>query len=112
MKLYGDVLPEDHIKVKQLQIMEKWFIDNSKNVKPDIIAMAFTSLSHDWYYMGMDEEGDRLLMAAENHFPRYFKEQVFQHVELNSDFKILYEKLTTSLSPELMKFLGPTSWLG
>lgn len=107
MKLYGNVPPEDRILAEQLEETEKWFVDNKEHIAPPMRAMGLTSLAHTWYSMGMDEEGDRILMSVETYAPGYFKKQVFDHVASSEAFSIAYEDLRNNLAPELMDLLSP-----
>lgn len=99
MKLLGDV-PEEHKELaKQLLETENYFDqkDLEHLVANEIRAKAYVCLAHDWYQIGCEEEGEKLLLKAEKVCPGYFKEIMVKHTEEDSDFNLVVKQLTSEV---------------
>lgn len=106
MKTYGD-LPEEHAKlVKQLCRMEELLTEYGSKLSPLSISKGLTCIAHDYHAMDMEEEGDRLLRAAEKTCPGYFKGPILVHVDQDRDYYRLVLQLTDTLALETMISLG------
>lgn len=95
MKLNGDVSKEDQELASKLTEAEIEMILSplSKEKK----AMIFTCLAHDWFDIGMDEEGIRLVAKAEATCPNYFRDVQPSDMKKNEDYAKLVVKLTQFL---------------
>lgn len=107
MKLHGDVPEEDRKLAEQLELSER-DVDKVNDVRcPNSRkAQAYTCLAHDWYQLGADEEGSRLLLKAESIFPGYFKGSVIKEHREGKDFNLLMENLTKELATILINNLS------
>lgn len=72
-------------------------VNSSKEYPADRMAMFYTCMAHDWYQIDMEEEGNRLLLKAEQVCPGYFKGPVIQHQLENPNFDRLIKNLTVEL---------------
>jgi hypothetical protein len=105
MKYFGDI-PQKHLDlVKDLTELEDWFEEHGKSIKPEMAAKGFVSMAHDYIFMDMEEQGERLLKRAEQVYPGYFKEKIQEHRK-SSDFDELVNNLTKTLGFDLMKSYG------
>lgn len=96
MKLLGDV-PEEHKKLAvNLEQMEQYF-DGAK-VTTDIAAKGFVCLAHDWFQIGVEDEGNRLLVKAERICPGYFKNVMVQQTLEDKEFSYLVKSLSVELA--------------
>lgn len=97
MKLYGDV-PESHKQlVINLEDMEVHLDDKNHVFTSLDKAKAFTCLAHDWYMVGLEEEGSRLLKKAEEVSPGYFDKVVKEDMEKDENFDILVKRIASQL---------------
>lgn len=96
MKLNGDV-PQEHRQLAE--DLEIWEAKVTQNVKlpPATAAKFYTCLAHDWYAMGCEEEGNRLLDAAETVCPGYFKELMIKQTLEDTSFSELVKRLSSIL---------------
>lgn len=97
MKLFGDVSERDRELAEELDRLEA-DITSEVNIGKDIVAKACVCLAHDWYLMGVDEEGNRLLEKAEKYFPGYFKELMIKQTLEDPRFDYLVKGLTSELA--------------
>lgn len=108
MKYYGDI-PERHLEVlEELEALESWFGVFGKELSTIAAAKGFVCMAHDYYEIEFDEEGDRLIMLAEEQSPGYFKGPIHSHMSNDLAFDYLVNGLKKSLGFELMKSLGFT----
>jgi hypothetical protein len=106
MKLVGDVSEEHKKLAEDLEEMERYFDGAaSRGIRSSIVAKGFVCLAHDWYKMGSDENGERLLEKAELVFPNYFKSQALIDADENVDFGILLKSLSVELASILISRL-------
>lgn len=106
MRPVGDFSIQHLVLIDELIDMEVAFEEN-KNVPKEDLAMAYTSLSHDYFtYLFCEEEGERLIKKAERSYPGYFKKKIHDHIKINSDFDMLVHNLKLSLALPIMEELG------
>jgi hypothetical protein len=74
-KLHGDVTEKDKLLAEELESFEK-FLTTYENMPPNKGARMAVCLAHDWYQLGCEEDGARLLKLASKFAPDYFKEQI------------------------------------
>lgn len=96
MKLLGDV-PEEHQEIAEELIEYEKTLDND-NYSVEKKAQSCVCLAHDWYQIGMEEEGARLLKRAEEFYPGYFKKKMIQHTVESKEF----DKIVKNIMIELM----------
>ena len=97
-KLYGDV-PKEHRELLIEVEKEVIFWDAQLGKVPvQIISRAYVCLAHDFYEMGLEEEGQRLLIRAENICPGFFKDEVPRLCEEDPRFEYLVARLTGILA--------------
>lgn len=99
MKLAGDV-PEEHKQLAlELQDAESYWDSRSskKSVPVELLAKAYVCLAHDWYDIGCEDDGQRLLEKAEQTCPGYFKEVMLEQTMLDPDFDMLVRRLSVEL---------------
>lgn len=100
MKLAGDVSKEDRELAEQLDLFEQ---DIGNDTYPnERKAQLYACLAHDWYQMGMEEEGNRLLLKAEKVFPGYFKDTVIKHQLEDDTFDLIIKNITSELARMLV----------
>lgn len=97
MKLLGDVPLEHHMLAEQLVEWEEKAFRNTK-LSNEQRAKIYVCLAHDWHWMGCEEEGERLLTAAERVCPGYFKEIMIKQVLGDKDFDELVKRLSSLLA--------------
>lgn len=96
MKLLGDVSERDKEIAKELTDHEKW-LDSDKTFSAEKKAQTVVCLAHDWFQLGMEEEGSRLLYKADTIYPGYFKNKLFKHAAESKDFDALVKNMTIEL---------------
>lgn len=98
MKLYGDVSQEEIELAAQLEEMEAYF-DSKLNLPLEIIAKGYVCLAHDWFALGVEEEGHRLLTKADKVYPGYFTSgRASRDAEQDPDFAMLIASLRAHLN--------------
>lgn len=105
MKLLGDVPLEHKLLAAELEEWEATVVSNAK-LPPDQAAKFFTCLAHDWYAMGCEEEGNRLLEASEKVCPGYFRGIMLQQTLEDSSFDYLVKRLSSLLAWTLVSRLA------
>ena len=96
MNIFGDVPESDKKLAIKLTEYEKE-VDEEKEFPNEKRAQSYVCLAHDWYQMGMDEEGSRLLLKAEDTYPGYFKTKIDKHAKENPDFALIVRNLRVEL---------------
>lgn len=96
MKLLGDVSEEDKKLAQELTDHEKW-LDSDKTFSAEKKAQTVVCLAHDWFQLGMEEEGGRLLAKAEELSPGYFRKKLHKHAAESKDFDLLVKSMTVEL---------------
>lgn len=97
MKLYGDV-PEQHKALAAaLEQQENRFDTNMDDLDREYLAKGYVCLAHDWYHMGAEDSGIRLLAKAEQIYPNYFKTMIAKHCYADADFEHLVRNITAEL---------------
>jgi len=95
LKLSGDV-PKEHIELAdQLEQMER--LIETDPYSDERKAQIYVYLAHNWYKMGCEEEGNRLLVKADRVFPGYFKETVIKHQLEDETFDYIVKSITVEL---------------
>jgi hypothetical protein len=100
MKLLGDV-PEEHkqLAVELEEAEEYWDSKVGTSLMPEeLLAKAYTCLAHDWYQIGSEDDGQRLLEKAEAVCPGYFKEVMLRQTYEDSTFDMLVKSLSVELT--------------
>lgn len=107
MKFYGDI-PEDHIVLLlELQQLEAWFEQHGDNFPLLSQAKGLTAMSHDYFSMEMEEEGERLLKKANKICPGYFVGPILSQIDKDNDFRLLIKQLVeNNLSLSTLVELG------
>lgn len=100
MKLLGDVSDEHKELARELEELEKYF--NGDQLPPEYRARGYVCCAHDWYKMGADEEGNRLIEKAEDVCPGYFQDIMIEHIKEDSDFALLCQSLVSELAYMLL----------
>lgn len=101
IRLLGDVPQWQKDLAVELRTMEK-SLDGMIDFFPGMQkAKCYVSLAHDWYYMGADEEGQKLLVKANEVCPGYFKNEINDHMKQSPEFT----KLVNNLALELRSIL-------
>ncbi|HEY5236212.1 MAG TPA: hypothetical protein VIJ14_08550 [Rhabdochlamydiaceae bacterium] len=103
---HGDIPKEDLERVERLQELEAWFYEHGSSIHPYYMGKGLTSMSHDYFQMDFEEEGDRLLKLAEKYSPGYFKGPIYQQAEKDKDFAQLVMNMRKTLGFDTMKKLG------
>jgi hypothetical protein len=92
MRLIGDVSPEHRQLAVQLEEMEEALAD-MEYLSKEHVAKAMVCLAHDWYDIGLEEEGQRLLAKANEICPDYFVDTIKEHAAEDDKFDILVKRL-------------------
>jgi hypothetical protein len=95
MKLSGDIPVEHIVLAEKITIFEREVDEESLSI--DRKAQIYVCLAFDWYSMDSDENGQRLLLKAEDTYPGYFKDKIKEHAKENQDFDLIVKKLTKEL---------------
>ncbi len=107
MKLYGDVPEDHHVLLRELETLEAWFKDHSDDVPILVAAKGFVCMSHDYYQIGLEEEGERMLKKANKICPSYFRGPILSHIQSDSDYAYLVGRMTEDdLAAKTMRSLG------
>jgi len=102
--LHGDVPEGDKKTAEALRKMEI-DMEEQATLSPQYTAQAFVCLAHDWYEMGSEEEGHRLLKKADIVCPEYFRKHMQSHTLENSAFELLVNRLFAMLGWQLLDSL-------
>lgn len=107
MKYYGDV-PADHLELaKELETLEIWFLEHGERIPLLSAAKGYVCMACDYYSIYFDEEGDRLLKAADKICPGYFKAPILAQMAKDALFTHLIEQIKASeVGMETMVSLG------
>lgn len=101
MKLLGDVPQEHKDLAEELEQMERYF-DSKHNVPLEMVAKGYVCLAHDWFALGAEEEGHRLLDKADKIYPGYFHTKASDHAKEDMDFALLIVNLRNYLNSLLI----------
>lgn len=101
VKLLGDVSAEDRKLAEDLQQAEIDLGKMDMTLKSPVLAMAYACLAHDWLQIGMEEEGIRLIMKANEVSPDYFNKEFKDHIKLTPGFSAI----ATGISKHLLYLL-------
>lgn len=93
MKIFGDVPEQDRSAAKELEEMESILTLNRRKLSRSRMAKGYVCLVYDWYRIGMEEEGNRLLQKIEQVCPDYFNKHLTRHVEEDETYGELINKL-------------------
>lgn len=96
MKMNGDVPQEDRDLAEELIKMEEWF-DAITTISTEIKAKSYVCFAHDWYVMGMDEEGHRLILKAEAVHPGYSKDLMKSDMETDPQYDFIVKNIAKQL---------------
>lgn len=98
MKVAGDISADDREWMEQLEEQEAFF-DSKYDTSPlRILAKAYVCLAHDWYQLGLEEEGNRLLEKAEKFCPGYFKDLLPEDIKEDEMYDFLVKNLTSYIA--------------
>lgn len=97
LKLVGDVPKEHRELAKELRDLEKFFDELSCPLPKEERARGYVAMAHDWYRMGADEEGEKLLLKANKVCPGYFKNEINDHVKESEDFALVVSGINAEL---------------
>lgn len=106
-KMYGDVSQHHRDLAAALEDHEMW-LDKKKStpISPAAESKFCVCLAHDWYAMGMDEEGERLFNRAQKACPSYFKKEIFTDIKADPDFAYLIYRLQHVIAADVLLALG------
>jgi len=93
MKIFGDITEQHRSAASELEEMESILTSNSRRLPRSRIAKGYVCLVYEWYRIGMEEEGNRLLQKIEQICPGYFKKHLVKHVEEDKIFDDLVKNL-------------------
>ena len=82
--LLGDVSEEHRELAKELADFEKQI--ESGKFPLEKKAQMYVCLAHDWYQIGLEEEGSRFLKKADATYPRYFENVMMAQAEQDPAF--------------------------
>lgn len=105
-KMHGDVTPEQRALLAGLEEYEAWMNEREDALPPEAQAKMCVALAHDWYDLGLDEEGNRLLNRAEAAFPGYFKGPIYDHMLQDSDYYRVVKQLQAVIATDILNALG------
>lgn len=97
MKLLGDVPQEHKDLAVELEKMEK-FLDSKLHMPLEMIAKGYVCVAHDWFAIGEEDEGHRLLGKADKVYPGYFDTKSADHANEDPDFNRLMVSLRKLLN--------------
>lgn len=98
MRLIGDVPEEFRELAAGLEDAERFYNSHSLQIPIVNLAKGFVCMAHDWYKMGCEEEGNRLLLKAEAVCPGYFQNVMINQTLEDKDFDYLVKGLTVELA--------------
>ncbi len=93
MKIFGDVTDKERSAAQELQEMEAILALNKRKLPRSRVAKGYICLVYDWYKIGMEEEGNRLLQKIDQMCPDYFKKYLVKHMVEDKVFDELIKKL-------------------
>lgn len=99
-KLAGDVSVEHRELAEQLTLFEE--TTDLDKYADEMRAKVYVCLAHDWYCMGAEEEGNRLLLKADKTFPGYFQSSVIKHQLEDEVFDRVIKNITLELARMLV----------
>lgn len=105
-KMYGDVTDQDKQLATALEAAERWLDKSPEEVIAELKAKFYVCWAHDWYEMGMDEEGERLLGKAQCVYPTYFSNKIVQQAKEDPEFAFLITRLQEIIAIDIMLALG------
>jgi hypothetical protein len=106
MRSYGDIPIEHRKLVEELEILERWFHAEGGGVPPLLAAKGMVAMASDYFCIEMEEEGDRLLYAAEKYYPGYFKGPIYTHINKDAEFDHLIYVMKKTIGIKTMRSLG------
>lgn len=95
-KLFGDVSKEDKALAAALEV-EELNIDKRFDMPAKTQAKCYVALAHDWYVLGVEDQGLKLLAKAEKVYPGYFKNQITLDCYASPDFEYLVRGIMAQL---------------
>lgn len=93
MKIFGDVTDQHKSAANELEEMESILTSNRRKLSRSRVAKGYVCLVYDWYKIGMEEEGNRLLQKIDQICPGYFKKYLIKHMEEDKVFDDLIKNL-------------------
>ena len=102
--LFGDVTAGQKKTAETINRME---IEMEEHIvlSPQYTAQSYVCLAYDWYEIGMEEEGRRLLTKAEMISPGYFRKTMQRHTIENPDYELLVNRLFVLIGWQLLDSL-------
>jgi hypothetical protein len=98
--LHGDIPPE-HIKLaEELVAMELYLDTKGQILTPELQAKGYTCIAADFYSMGDEETGQRLLDKAASVCSTYFDQTtgaINKHMDEDPEFNILMKHLMSTI---------------
>lgn len=98
MKIAGDISESDREWMKQLEEQEAFWDSKYDTAPLRILAKAYVCLAHDWYQLGVEEQGNSLLEKAESACPGYFKYLLPEDTKDDETYDFLVKNLTSSIA--------------
>jgi len=102
--MHGDV-PETHKALVPRLIKAEKEVDDISMVSSKK-AQVYVCLAYDWFDIGMEEEGNRLLEKAETTHPKYFDVTIIRHMKEDPVFESLVKKIESELRTMALGHLG------
>ena len=91
---YGGDIPAEHRKlIAELEALELWFQEHGEEVPLLTAAKGFVCIAHDYYAIGLEEEGERFLRKTEAICPLYFMGPVYSQAGKDADYAYLVAAL-------------------
>jgi hypothetical protein len=106
MKYFGDIPKKHKDLLEELQLLERLIYKHKNTISVLEFSKHYVCLAHDYYMLSMEEEGDRLILLAEDASPGYFIAPILSHAKRDKYFGIIVEQLQLTLALDLMKSLG------
>lgn len=104
---YGGDIPVEHLeRLKELDMLENWFIQHGSTIPKLSAAKGFVSIAHDYVMMDMEETAEEFLNRADEICPGYFSGPILTQIAKDPDFASLVGNLTESLVFESMVIMG------
>ena len=107
MNYFGDI-PIEHLElVNSLRELEALVEQNADQLPKLVLSKGETCLAYDYYFIDMEEEGERLLDKASSNSPGYFMGPVLSDMKKDPEFNLLMELfIEIPLGLEKLKSLG------
>jgi len=93
MKIFGDVTDTEKSAAAEIEEMENILNSNKRKLSSSRMAKGYVCLVYEWYRIGMEEEGNRLLLKIEQVSPNYFQRHLHKHMAEDKTYEDLIKNL-------------------